>query len=73
MLRVAMAFPVERDTPGDWYVALIIGDEEITQAKVTGSDVIGMNDDDKLAAGSVICTPGTNFVAYRDETFTQRS
>lgn len=73
MLRIIMAMPVERDDPGDWYWALISGDEELQDSIITGADVVGMNDDDRLAAGSAIITPGTRYVAYKDEIFQVRS
>ena len=73
MLKAIMSMPVDRDDGQEWYWSLITGDEPPASSYITGADVEGMNDDDRLAAGSAICTPGANFVAYKDEYFTQRS
>ena len=73
MLRVIYAEKVQTGQPGDWFKALITTEEELEDNYVTGADVDGMNDDDRLAAGSVIMGPGFTYVAYENEVFIQRS
>lgn len=71
MLRVIYADRVKRDR-FEWYKVLLAGDDEIENPVVTGADVDGMNDDDRLAVGSVIISPVGMYVAYEDEVFTLR-
>lgn len=40
---------------------------------LTGADVVGMNEDDVIAAGSVLITPSANYIAFEDGTFTQKA
>ena len=39
---------------------------------ITGADVEGLNDDDIIAAGSVLITPGANYIAFTDGEFTEK-
>ena len=39
---------------------------------ITGADVEGLNDDDVIAAGSVLITPGANYIAFTDGEFTKK-
>jgi hypothetical protein len=39
---------------------------------MTGADVPGLNDDDIIAAGSVLITPCANYIAFEDGVFTQK-
>ena len=71
MLRVIYADRVKRDR-WEWWKVLLTGDDELDNPVVTGADVEGMNDDDRLAAGSVVITPVGKYVAYEDEVFTLR-
>ena len=73
MLRVIYSQKVtDRPEGEDWHKCLIMGDEDITQAYITGADVLGMSPDDRLAVGSVIVTPGAKYIAFEDEMFTQK-
>lgn len=71
-MKVVKAERVNRTEPGDWYVALIVSETEPSASTVTGADVDGMNDDDRLAAGSVILTPSSNWVAFSDGEFSAK-
>lgn len=72
-MRLVKAEKVDRTAAGDWYLALIVSEEAPADLEVTGADVDGMNNDDKLAAGSVIITAGGNYVAFEDGVFTKKS
>lgn len=72
-LRVIYSQKVtDRPESEDWHKVLIVGDEDIDTSYITGADVEGMSDDDRLAVGSVIITPTAKYVAFEDETFTQK-
>lgn len=73
MLQVISAQKLtNRPKDEDWFICTIIGDEDIDNAYITGADVIGMNDEDRIAVGSVILTPSARYVAFEDEMFTQK-
>lgn len=40
---------------------------------ITGADVPALNDDDVIAAGSVLFTPSKNYIAFEDGTFTEKA
>ena len=69
MISVA-ASKVQRD--GEWYRAFIVS-KDVPPETVTGADVDGMADTARLAAGSVICTPSGNYVAFEDEKFSKKN
>lgn len=56
------------------YIATIMADvEPATLTGLTGSDVIGMQDGDIIAVGSQIISPTSNYLAFEDGNFKQKS
>lgn len=51
---------------------VLIVSPDAPPTNVTGADVEGLNDDYILAAGSVIVTPGANYIAFEDGVFTAK-
>lgn len=72
-MQVVKAEKVDRQAAGDWYLALIVSEDTPSDLDITGADVDGMNDDDRLAAGSVIITSGGNYIAFEDGVFTKKN
>lgn len=72
-MKVVKAEKVDRAAAGDWYLAVIVSEDEPASMNVTGADVDGMSDDDRLAAGSVIVTAAGNYVAFEDGVFTLKA
>lgn len=72
-MRLVKSESVYRKTEGDWYLAVIVAEEEPESGEITGKDVEGCNDDDLFAAGSVIITPSSNWVAFTDGKFSAKS
>lgn len=72
-MRVVKAESVHREAAGDWYLAVIVSEDTPADLNVTGADVEGMNNDDRLAAGSVIITANGNYVAFEDGVFTKKN
>ena len=52
---------------------VLLSDDTPSSLDVSGADVPGLNDDDVIAAGSVIIAPSANYIAFEDGTFTQKS
>lgn len=72
-LRVIYSQKVtDRPENEDWHKCLIIADEDIDTSYITGADVEGMSADDRIAVGSVIISPTAKYIAFEDETFTQK-
>ena len=60
---------------GDGSVAkrvLLLSDETPSSLELTGADVPGLNEEDVLAAGSVLITPEVNYIAFTDGSFTAK-
>lgn len=72
-MKVVKAEKVDRQAAGDWYLAVIVSEEAPADTDVTGADVEGMSDDDRLAAGSVIITANGNYIAFEDGSFTKKT
>lgn len=70
-MRVIGAKKVERDGYDKWWLCVIVHDSELDKYDLTGADVDGMEDDDRIAAGSLIATPTANYIAFQDGIFTQ--
>lgn len=70
---VVDAVKVKRDKPGDWYMVMIVTENEPSKLEITGSDVEGMNDDDRIAAGSIMISPKKKYAALSDGKFTTLS
>lgn len=51
---------------------VLLSSETPASLEITGADVEGLNDDDVIAAGSVLITPGANYIAFEDGVFTQK-
>jgi hypothetical protein len=51
---------------------VLLGDGEPASTTITGADVEGMNPGDVIAAGSVLITPGANYIAFTDGVFTKK-
>lgn len=72
MLKCIRAYRVDVPQPGEWWRAMIMGDEDLENNYVTGADVEGMSADDRLAPGSCILVPGAVYLAYEPEVFIQK-
>lgn len=57
----------------DWWKVVIVSTEEPAQLDITGADVDGMADDAGIAAGSVLITPDSNYIAFEDGVFGLKS
>lgn len=55
------------------YLCVIVSETNPTSLTLTGADVDGLNDDDRIAAGSVLITPSKNYVAFVDGTFKEKA
>jgi hypothetical protein len=53
--------------------AVILSDSAPASLSLTGADVDGLNDDVIIAAGSVIITPSSNYIAFEDGVFTEKA
>jgi len=51
---------------------VLLSSETPASLEITGADVEGLNDDDVIAAGSVLITPSANYIAFEDGVFTQK-
>jgi hypothetical protein len=51
---------------------VLLSDETPASLTVTGADVAGLNSDDVIAVGSVLITPGANYIAFADGVFTEK-
>ena len=60
------------EIPGYRVMAIILADEAPSSLEITGADVDGLNDDDVIAAGSVLITPDANYIAFEDGVFTEK-
>jgi len=59
---------------GKSYVrGILLSSERPSSLEITGADVDGLNDDDIIAAGSVLITPNANFIAFEDGVFTEKA
>ena len=70
-MKVVAAQRVKRAGTGEWWLAVIMHDAELDVFQLTGADVEGMNDDDLIAAGSIVCTPTANYISFEDGIFTK--
>lgn len=53
--------------------AVILSESAPASLSLTGADVDGLNDDVIIAAGSVIITPSSNYIAFEDGVFTEKA
>lgn len=51
---------------------VLLSGETPASLTVTGADVAGLNSDDVIAVGSVLITPGANYIAFADGVFTEK-
>ena len=51
---------------------VLLSDTAPASTAISGADVEGLNDDDVIAAGSVLITPGANYIAFADGVFTKK-
>lgn len=51
---------------------VLLSDSTPASLTVTGADVEGMSQGDVIAAGSVLITPGANYIAFEDGVFTEK-
>jgi hypothetical protein len=58
---------------GEKHRVVLLASDTPSSLSVTGADVPGLNDDDVIAAGSVIIAPSANYIAFEDGTFTAKS
>lgn len=52
--------------------AVLLAESTPSSLTITGADVDGMGETDTIAAGSVLITPGANYIAFEDGTFTEK-
>lgn len=60
------------EIPGYRVMAIILADDTPASLEISGADVDGLNDDDVIAAGSVLITPDKNYIAFEDGVFTEK-
>lgn len=64
---------IKTDEAGkDWWRVIIVSDTTPDSFELDGSDVDGMADDAGIAAGSVLITPSSNYIAFEDGVFTAK-
>lgn len=51
---------------------VLLADEAPASLEISGADVEGLNDNTVIAAGSVLITPGANYIAFTDGVFTKK-
>ena len=51
---------------------VLLSDSTPSSLAITGADVEGLNASDVIAAGSVLITPGANYIAFEDGVFTEK-
>lgn len=51
---------------------VLLSDEAPASLEISGADVEGLSDDTVIATGSVLITPGANYIAFADGVFTQK-
>ena len=51
---------------------VLLASDTPSSLSMTGADVPGLNNDDVIAAGSVIIAPSKNYIAFEDGTFTEK-
>lgn len=57
----------------DAHRVVLLSDQDIdTSGTMTGANVPGLKTDDVIAAGSVLITPGANYIAFEDGVFTEK-
>jgi hypothetical protein len=57
----------------EWMMCVIVSETEPASLEITGADVDGLADTNRIAAGSVILTPGKTYIAFSDGKFTERA
>lgn len=70
MIRVITAERTQRQG-GEYWRVLLISEANLTKTQITGADVEGMNDDDKIDCGSICLVPGGKYIAYTPDAFTK--
>jgi hypothetical protein len=53
-------------------VVLLVNQDVGDSVEITGAQVPGLKPDDVVAAGSVLITPGANYIAFADGMFTKK-
>ena len=56
-----------------WWQVVLTADADPDTLNLTGADVDNLNDELGLAAGSVLITPSSNYIAFEDGVFTLKS
>lgn len=56
-----------------WWQVVLTADADPDTLNLTGADVDNLNDELGLAAGSVLITPSSNYIAFADGVFTLKS
>lgn len=72
LLDLGDLYPPETPPKGYTVRAVILSATAPASLTITGADVDGLNNDDVLAAGSVIITPSKNYIAFEDGVFTEK-
>lgn len=52
--------------------AVILSDSTPASLNITGADVDGLANDFVLAQGSILITPGANYIAFEDGVFSEK-
>ena len=72
MMKLIEARNVIRPDGSEAKRVVLLSDSAPASPAVTGADVEGMSQGDVIAAGSVLITPGANYIAFTDGVFTQK-
>lgn len=72
MIKVIDGVLLNRTDAGDRWQVSLVSESVPASLNITGADVDEMDDTAIIAAGSVLVTPDTDFVAFEDGVFTQK-
>lgn len=70
MIRCVRRYP---QTDSGKVECVLISDTEPASGNLTGADVVNLDDNIILQAGSVLITPNTNYIAFADGVFTRKA
>lgn len=73
MKAISLEYVKLNNGGGAQYIATIVHPTSPSSLTLTGADVDGMEDNDTIAAGSVLITPSQNYMTFDDTgVFTQK-
>lgn len=72
MICIKLEF-VKTDGNGKkWWKAILTDTDDPVSLNISGADVDNLNDNIGIAAGSLLITPSSNYIAFEDGVFTQK-